>query len=201
MINRSSPGLGELLLACSDALIAAQTAVIAAESRGIGSCYIGDVLENGEIHAELLALPAYTLPVAMVCFGRPLTKQQPIEHFGGHLVHRDRYQRLEASELAETAADLERLHAPHGLPPGVTSYPQVVYRRKFTPSYMEEMNRMSILVEKEVSDFEATGFHQRRFGKFKLSDYRGTWAHQEGPPRTCGPSCDRDASSLPDGLG
>ncbi len=138
---RRSPGVGDLLLACSDALIAAQTAVIAAESLGIGSCYIGDVLENGEIHAELLGLPAYTLPIAMVCFGRPLKQQEPVEHFGMHLVHRDRYRRLEASELAEVATDLERLHAPHGLPPGVASYPQAVYRRKFTPAYMDEMNR------------------------------------------------------------
>ncbi len=138
---RKAPGPGDLLLACSDALIAAQTAVIAAESLGIGSCYIGDVLENGEVHAELLGLPPYTLPIAMVCFGRPLKPQEPIPHFGEHLVHRNRYRRLEASELAEVATDLERLHAPHGLPPGVTSYPQAVYRRKFTSAYMDEMNR------------------------------------------------------------
>ena len=66
--HRDAPGLGDLMMACSDALIAAQTAVIAAESLGIGSCYIGDVLENAEIHAQLLALPNHTLPVAMLCF-------------------------------------------------------------------------------------------------------------------------------------
>ena len=59
------------MMACSDALIAAQNAVVAAESLGIGSCYIGDVLEQAEIHAELLDLPRHTLPVAMLCFGRP----------------------------------------------------------------------------------------------------------------------------------
>jgi nitroreductase len=55
-------GSGDLLLACCDALIAAQNAVVAAESLGIGSCYIGDILENGEEHAELLSLPPHTLP-------------------------------------------------------------------------------------------------------------------------------------------
>src|SRR5665648_29342 len=50
--HRMTPGVGDLLLACSDALIAAQNAVIAAESLGIGSCYIGDILENGEEHAR-----------------------------------------------------------------------------------------------------------------------------------------------------
>lgn len=63
------PGLGDLLLACEDTMAAAQTAVIAAESLGIGSCYIGDVLENGERVAELLDLPEGTLPLALLVFG------------------------------------------------------------------------------------------------------------------------------------
>ena len=39
---------GDLFLANADALIAAQNAVVAAESLGIGSCYIGDITENFE---------------------------------------------------------------------------------------------------------------------------------------------------------
>ena len=64
------PGDGDLLLASCDALIAAQTAVIAAESLGIGSCYIGDILENAEIHREMFNLPRYTLPITLLVFGR-----------------------------------------------------------------------------------------------------------------------------------
>lgn len=138
---RTVCGPGDLLLACCDALIAAQNAVIAAESLGIGSCYIGDILENGEIHAELLGLPPHTLPVAMLCFGRPLTEQEPIEHYGRNLVHENRYRRMSPEVLVETADDLAALHAPHGLPEGVTSYPQHVYRRKFASAFMAEMNR------------------------------------------------------------
>ena len=41
------PGAGDMLLAVTDAAIAAQNAVTAAESLGIGSCYIGDILEKG----------------------------------------------------------------------------------------------------------------------------------------------------------
>ena len=40
------PGVGDLLLAVNDANIAAPNAVIAAQSLGIGSCYIGDIMEN-----------------------------------------------------------------------------------------------------------------------------------------------------------
>ena len=46
------PEEGDLFLACCDALIAAQTAVVAAESFGIGSCYIGDIMEQYETHSS-----------------------------------------------------------------------------------------------------------------------------------------------------
>jgi len=139
--HRSAPGLGDLMMACSDALIAAQTAVIAAESLGIGSCYIGDVLENGEEHARLLELPPHTLPVAMVCFGRAVASRPPTPHYTEHMVHTDRYRRLDADEIAQVSADLQRMHAPHGLAPGVANYGQWVYRRKFVADYQAEMNR------------------------------------------------------------
>lgn len=69
------PGPGDLLLACSDAYVAAQNAVVAAQSLGIGACYIGDIMENCETQRELLGLPEYVFPAAMVVFGHP-TRQQ-----------------------------------------------------------------------------------------------------------------------------
>ena len=39
------PDVGDLMLAVTDTAIAAQNAVVAAESFGIGSCYIGDIME------------------------------------------------------------------------------------------------------------------------------------------------------------
>ena len=65
------PGAGDLLLACDDALIAAQTAVIAAEAMGLGSCYIGDIMENAERHQAMLKLPDYVFPAVLLCFGYP----------------------------------------------------------------------------------------------------------------------------------
>ena len=70
------PGPGDLLLAMADACIAAQNAVTAAESLGIGSCYIGDVLENAEAMREILHLPAHVAPACMLVFGRPTPQQQ-----------------------------------------------------------------------------------------------------------------------------
>ena len=68
------PQEGDLLLACCDTLIAAQNAVIAAESLGIGSCYIGDILENYEVHREMFQLPPYVLPITLLCFGHPASE-------------------------------------------------------------------------------------------------------------------------------
>ena len=63
------PDMGDLFLAEADALIAAQNAVVAAQSLGLGSCYIGDITENYEYHKRLLKLPKYVVPAAMLCFG------------------------------------------------------------------------------------------------------------------------------------
>lgn len=70
------PGAGDLLLACEDAVIAAQNAVTAADSLGIGSCYIGDVMENAEDMKELLGLPSYVYPACMLVFGHPTDQQR-----------------------------------------------------------------------------------------------------------------------------
>ncbi len=70
------PGVGDLLLAVADTNIAAQNAVTAAQSLGIGSCYIGDVMENCEAMKEFLNLPQYVFPAAMLVFGYPTEQQK-----------------------------------------------------------------------------------------------------------------------------
>ena len=64
-----TPKASNLMMSCCDALIAAQTSVIAAESLGIGSCYIGDIMGSREEHQEMFQLPGWTFPIALVCYG------------------------------------------------------------------------------------------------------------------------------------
>jgi nitroreductase len=135
------PGVGDLMLACSDALIAAQNAVIAAESLGIGSCYIGDILENAEEHIEMFGLPPHALPVAMLCFGRAAAERPRVPRQTAHMVHTDRYKRLTESDLAGVLAELEAEYAPRGHAPGVANYVQAIYQRKYASDFMVEMNR------------------------------------------------------------
>ncbi len=89
------PGAGDLLLAVADTAIAAQNAVTAAWSLGIGSCYIGDILEQCETHREILHLPAYTLPAVMVVFGYPtesqLRREKPLRFDEEHMVFSNTY--------------------------------------------------------------------------------------------------------------
>lgn len=103
--NPRKPGSGDLFLAMSDTNIAAQNAVVAAQSLGIGSCYIGDIIENCEIHREILNLPQYVVPCTMLVFGYP-TKQQlernkPKRVDLKHIVHENNYRRLDKEELEE----------------------------------------------------------------------------------------------------
>ena len=97
------PGVGDLMLAVTDTVIAAQNAVTAAESLGLGSCYIGDIMENCEKQRKLLQLPDYVFPAAMLVFGWP-TKQQkerqkPERCDLKHIVHENTYRSMDGAEL------------------------------------------------------------------------------------------------------
>lgn len=138
--NPRTPAQGDLFLAASDAVIAAQNIVVAAEALGLGSCYIGDVLEQSEKIAALLHIPRFAMPVAMLCIGAPTRQQRertkptrfPLES----LVHENAYRQdgpdgLAAMHNARAAA-------------GKDGFPQAVLameKRKWSSDFMAEMNR------------------------------------------------------------
>ncbi len=99
------PGVGDLLLAISDTNIAAQNAVVAAQSLGIGSCYIGDIMENAEQQRQILSLPPYVFPAAMLVFGYPTTQQlerpKPPRSEMRHIVHENGYRDMDKEELKQ----------------------------------------------------------------------------------------------------
>jgi len=89
------PAIGDLFLAQADTFIAAQSAVVAAESMGRGTCYIGDITENFEEHREMLRLPKYVVPTCMVCIGHPTEQQKnrpkPTRFKTADVVHENGY--------------------------------------------------------------------------------------------------------------
>lgn len=132
------PGVGDLLLALSDANIAAQNAVTAADSLGIGSCYIGDILENCEIHKNLLHLPEYVIPAAMLVFGYPTKQQQerpkPERCRLEHIVQQNHYRRRDGAELRSMfEKDTRTL--------GYDEWIRRFCSRKYHSEFSKEMNR------------------------------------------------------------
>ena len=137
------PQSGDVMLACCDALIAAQTAVIAAESLGIGSCYIGDILENYEYHRELFDLPPYALPITMLCFGYPAkpSARQTSRMNRDAIIHRNSYHRFSGEELGTVYRDTE-LNFRTGHHAGkYENAGQEIFFRKFAADYALELNR------------------------------------------------------------
>jgi nitroreductase len=146
-LNMRLPAEGDLMLAVCDAVIAAQTAVIAAESLGVGSCYIGDIMENWEAHQAMFDLPRYTFPICMLCLGYPDHKKekndwQTPRYDRKFIVFQEKYRRFTAPEFdqmykSETARRFQgRAHID-----GAVNVGQQVYRGKFASEFAAEMNR------------------------------------------------------------
>ncbi len=152
------PQEGDLFLACCDALIAAQTAVVAAESLGIGSCYIGDIMENYEIHRDLFQLPSYVFPICLLCFGYPTRSQTqravPPRFDRKFIIFPDRYRRLDRADFDEMYRDAqERFLVNPDRPDGIDNVGQAMYVRKFNADFSKEMTRSvrAILRSWEIS--------------------------------------------------
>lgn len=136
------PGMGDLFLAMQDAIIAAQNAVVAAESFGLGSCYIGDILENIEIHRDLLGLDPYTVPISMLVIGYPTegqrTRTKPKRFERQFIVFENQYRRLTGEELRD-------MHQRQTTKPeyDFDTELQAFGKRKYMSDFSIEMNRSS----------------------------------------------------------
>ena len=136
---RRAPGLGDFAIAAQDAVIAAQNAVVAAEALGLGSCYIGDIVENAEEVAELLDLPPYTMPLSMLIIGTPRKERPAIAHPVVNLVHEERYCRADAATMDAQVAEMDKMFRPHAREVGERVVD--IYTRKHTSPFMAEMSR------------------------------------------------------------
>lgn len=143
-----TPGVGDLMLAVTDTAIAAQNAVTAAWSLGIGSCYIGDVMENCEKQRRLLKLPQYVFPAVMAVFGYPtqqqIDRQKPSRVEMRHIVHENGYRHMDGDELRKMFASKA------GQKP-YEEWMQAFCARKFQSAFSQEMTRS---VEKYLEEFQ-----------------------------------------------
>lgn len=132
------PGAGDLLLAVEDALIAAQNAVTAAESLGIGSCYIGDVMENAEEMKALLELPRYVYPACMVVFGYPTDQQKerkkPVRFQLSDMVCENSYRDKSSQEIRRMFSERTGMQS-------YDAWMEAFWKRKYESDFSNEMNR------------------------------------------------------------
>lgn len=143
-----TPQESDLLLASCDALIAAQNAVITAEALGIGSCYIGDIMEHIEEHRMMFNLPKWVFPITMVCFGYPKStvspeKRQLTPRFPQKYIHfQNSYRHLQPEDFSEMYQWAEKMWAPQIHPRGEwPNVGQLLYWRKTGSEFSAEMYR------------------------------------------------------------
>lgn len=141
------PGAGDLMLAVCDTMIAAQNVVTAAHSLGLGSCYIGDIMERCEEHRTMLKLPRYVFPVAMLVIGWPTQqqkeRQKPERQPMSMVVRENEYVPFSDEELG-------RLLEPSASGQSAEERFRAFCTRKYNSDFSREMSRS---VEEYLKDF------------------------------------------------
>ncbi len=91
-----------------DAIVAAQNGCVAAESLGLGICWLGTITYNADKFIEVLNLPTHVVPVACISIGHPaenppLTDKLPVEA----MVHFEQYQDYDSARIDALYAEKE----------------------------------------------------------------------------------------------
>ncbi len=125
------------LNAATDAMLAAQNLAVAAETQGLGICFLGTTLYTARDIARILDLPKGVIPLTTVVVGYPdedpgLTDRLPLEA----VVHYEKYTDYTAAEIDELWPEREeseltqRLLAENGLPNLAQIFTRNRYRRE-----------------------------------------------------------------------
>ena len=111
-INESKQSFDDLLgflTGAVDAVIAAQTVSLAAESVGLGICYMGTTWWSADEIIKFMELPKGVFPVTSLVIGYPaeapeLRDRLPLEV----MVHQEKYERLSDEQIRETHSEREQ---------------------------------------------------------------------------------------------
>ena len=111
--RNASPGYDNFLsffTAAIDALLVAQNAALAAESFGLGICYLGTTTYMAEKIIEVLDLPKYVVPVATLVMGHAdespgLTDRLPVDG----VLHYEKYKDYSPEDIDRIYKEKESL--------------------------------------------------------------------------------------------
>jgi nitroreductase len=112
-LRKAEPGYDNFLsfiTAATDALLAAQNCALAAETKGLGICYLGTTIYNADKIIEILDLPISVVPVTTLVIGYPadspeLTDRLPVDA----VVHYEKYHDYRPSDIDRLYAEKESL--------------------------------------------------------------------------------------------
>lgn len=111
LLRKANPGYNNFLsffTAAIDALIASQNVVLAAESHGLGICYLGTATYMAARIIEILGIPKAVVPVAAIVLGYPaetpeLTDRLPLKG----VVHFEKYNDYSSEDIDTIYAEKE----------------------------------------------------------------------------------------------
>jgi nitroreductase len=103
---KGEQALPHFLIAYADLLCAAQNVVILAEDLGLGSVYIGTILDVIDQAREYFAIPKYVLPMMVLSIGYPKSVPKNVPKLKRDvIVHRERYKRLSDPAIKKAFED------------------------------------------------------------------------------------------------
>lgn len=101
------PREDEILLCEIDAVLSAENMVIAAQSMGISSCFIADIICNYDEVKTELKLPKYVMPITLLVMGRPKVQPRKVTaRISNPIFHTDCYHEIPDEELDHTIVPL-----------------------------------------------------------------------------------------------
>ncbi len=102
-LRKAEPGYNNFIsfmTAAIDALLVAQTVCIAAESEGLGICYLGTTTYMAHKIIELFKLPKGVVPVTTVTLGWPAEKPEKVDRLPlGAIIHNESYHDYSSADI------------------------------------------------------------------------------------------------------
>jgi len=109
----------KFMLGIIDAALAAENMVLAAESIGLGSCFVGSIWTAPKLLAEILSLPKNVLPLVLLCIGHPNENPSPRPRWPLKVILHENEYRMpddESMEEYQTTRENWNVNYPYKLP-------------------------------------------------------------------------------------
>jgi len=96
------------MIAAVDAILVSQNVALAAESKGLGICFLGSTLANANQIGKILGLPTNVVPIVGFSLGYPAEKPELRDRLPAEaLIHWERYQDNSDQDISDIYKDRE----------------------------------------------------------------------------------------------